>query len=138
MDRDERPANALQDVRDLQNDVREVAGAASQRPAITKASKGWELPSTSTPPTPASGGHLYASGGTPMWRSSTGAIIDLTPPPPLTPGSDPGTMPGLSTPNAWPETYNPLNGESVQDDLVMLRDYCHALRAALVTAGVLA
>lgn len=138
MDRDERPANAMQDLRDLQKDVAQAQASAGQRPPLTKASAGWELPSMAAPATPASGGHLYASGGAPMWKSSTGATIDLTPPPPITPGADPGGMPGLSTPNGWPDDYTPVTGELVQDDLVMLRDYCLALRAALVNAGYLA
>ncbi|WP_326637256.1 hypothetical protein OG884_26455 [Streptosporangium sp. NBC_01755] len=77
MDRDSRPANALQDIRDLQRDVVQAQGSTSRRQPVTKASRGWELPNMAAPATPVSGGHLFASSGQPFWKDSGGATYSL-------------------------------------------------------------
>lgn len=81
MDRDQRPANAMQDLKDLQRDLVQAQGSAGMREALTKASKGWQIPNTGTPAPPVDGGHLFVASDDPFWIDASGVITPLIPPP---------------------------------------------------------
>ncbi|MFF3443656.1 hypothetical protein [Streptosporangium sp. NPDC002721] len=112
----------------LERKVNELHTMITNRGGVTTASAGLILPSRSTPDTPASGGHLYGQSGQPWWKASSGSTFMLIPPTPEDPLQTPvTTLPGLTTPNAWPATYNPATGELVQDDLQLHRDKINAI-----------
>ncbi|MFI6477350.1 hypothetical protein ACIBH1_05420 [Nonomuraea sp. NPDC050663] len=67
-------------LRSLDRGVRAARTSASTRPPITTASEGMVLPSRGTPPPPASGGRVYASGTQPYWTDSSGSTYSLKPP----------------------------------------------------------
>ncbi|MFI6595009.1 hypothetical protein ACIBHX_02105 [Nonomuraea sp. NPDC050536] len=73
------PANALAELRQLRNDVEELKALLRQQPALTTASAGWQMPNRSAPPTPASGGHLFANSKEPFWKDSDGTVYSLKP-----------------------------------------------------------
>ncbi|MGW6498539.1 hypothetical protein [Nonomuraea angiospora] len=106
MDRDQRPANPMQDIRDLQRDVAQAQGSAGKREALTKASKGWHIPNTGIPATPDDGGHLFVNGNKPYWIDKNGIITPLIVPPPTAANVTPLT----ATSGTASDTINAVGG----------------------------
>lgn len=98
------PGDPWERIRQLERDVEELKALFRQRPGLTSASAGWVIGNMSTPPTPSGGGHLFASGGEPLWKDSSGVTHELiTPSFPLAAAvSDP---PDFTSAASAPPTY---------------------------------
>lgn len=132
MDRDQRPANVFQDIRDLQRDVAQAQGSGSRRFPLTMASKGWHIPAQATPATPASGGHLYSPATEPWWKDSTGATYSLKPP--IVPEAPyvahtPSMGAGADAPSSYSDVYVEALREDVRQVRETLADLIDSLRS---------
>lgn len=102
MDRDQRPASFLQDVRDVQRDVDQAQRSAGQRPPLTRASKGWVLGGEAPESEDLADGevHLRSEGGSLVVRSQVGDIVV-------------GDVPfGPSVPYPNPQTATPIGSST--------------------------
>lgn len=125
MDRDQRPANAMQDLKDLQRDLVQAQGSAGKRGALTQASKGWIMAPMSAPDPPAVGSHLFiAMDGDPYVIDEGGIISPLKTSFPLAAAvANPPNFTSAATAGA---TYN----SAVQNMLTDLRADAAALKIA--------
>lgn len=73
-------SDLLAEFRQLRARVETLEAQLRQRDGLTSASAGWKIGNMAAPATPTGGGHLFASSGTPFWKTSSGTILDLTPP----------------------------------------------------------
>ena len=111
---DKFPGDVLAEIRQLRARVETLEAQLRQRDGLTSASAGWKIGNMATPPTPTGGGHLFASSGTPFWKTSAGTILDLTPPsfPLASAVSDPPDFTSASTAGA---TYNAATQNMLTD-----------------------
>jgi hypothetical protein len=118
--------DVLEEIRRLRTEVDELKALLGQRGGLTTASAGWKIGNMATPATPAGGGHLFASGGNPFWKSSGGIVYDLRQPSfPLASGvSDP---PDFTSAATAPATYT----ATTQNMLTNLRADAAGTKVAL-------
>ncbi|WP_101788638.1 hypothetical protein [Nonomuraea indica] len=135
MDRDQRPANVFQDIRDLQRDVKDAQGAAPRRPALIEASAGWVMRHRSTPPTPPAGDiHIYAQNGR-LWVNSSLGQQMLQPQLPF-PKADLVEVGVVSIPNA-PATYDQAHSATLRSMIFVLNNALTALIATMRANGLM-
>lgn len=122
MDRDQRPADVFQDIRDLQRDVKEAQGAAPRRQPLTTASGGWIIPNNSPDVDDIDdGGHLGAAGDEPLWTESSGVSYSLKPPEvPEAPYV--AHTPSMGAGADAPSTYSDVYVEALREDVRALRE----------------
>lgn len=77
---DKYPGDVLAEIRQLRARIETLEAQLRQRDGLTSASAGWKIGDMATPPAPASGGHLFGSGGAPYWKNSSGVISELITP----------------------------------------------------------
>jgi hypothetical protein len=108
-------------IADLERQVQQLFSSIQNRQGITSASAGLVIPPRATPPTPDSGGHIYASGSEPMWRGASGETYSLTPSPPISPGPAPQYPTSFSSPASITGDPTASNYNELRADAAMLQ-----------------
>ncbi|MCG5220256.1 hypothetical protein [Streptosporangium sp. KLBMP 9127] len=110
-------------IRDLTRRIEKLESGQRAGPGLTigQASGAFLLPSAATPGTPAGGGYLFASGGTPYWKDSSGSAYPLTPAPPVTPGPAPQYPGSFDSPATIGGTPTASNYNDLRADAAMLQ-----------------
>jgi len=112
------PEDFADRIRALEQAVRDLRSSITNAGGQTTASAGWAIGNAS-PPTPSSGGHLYASGDEPYWKDASGSVNPLITPP----------SPPASAPN-WPESFDSpasIGSAPTASDYNLLRSDCAGL-----------
>lgn len=130
---DKFPGDLTGEIAALRAEVDELKALIKNRPALTHASTGWRMTDMAIPSVPDGEIHIGSNAGE-LYVATASEVRRIT----ITPAADVGGMSGLSTPNAWPSTYNPATGGLVQDDLDMIRLWVLQLRANLRAANLMA
>jgi hypothetical protein len=129
--------DVLKAIADLERNVGQLAAAAQKRGALTTASQGWVIPNRSTPSTPSSGAHLYASGGQLMVRQANGTSFPIEPAPEVEPfvKANNVTNPASFAGGTAPGSYSQSLTQQLLDAVAELNSKLIALLNSLRTSG---